>query len=1219
MKKNLFLVALFFSFSFALFAQGVYPVQKAMEEIKSSAALNELSDEDVSDILVNTNYYNPRTQAYYGYFNQSIDGIPIKNAIAIVVIDKNGKTITNSNTFLSNAKSRIVNGKNNIDIEKALVKASEQLGIQNPKVVPSAERRQGAELVFEKSNISNSPILAKKHYIIEDGKLHLAYEFSIDMKNSPDYWEYTVDATSGEFIKKDNLTTYCNHTAGQFGKAENCEHEHSTRINASLSMAGESYNIFPLPTESPLHGSRTIVTDPAIPASSPFGWHDDDGDGIADYSYTRGNNVYAFSDFDDDDASDGDDPDGGAALNFDFPLDFNLEPTSNKDASTTNLFYTVNMMHDINYLHGFDEVSGNFQSMNFSGDGTGGDEVHAQSFDGFQLHLDGQDLDANGNPTKINNANFSTPQEGFSGRMQMYLWDRATSGIYISQPSLLEGYITEYGTAQFGSLIPESFESPIEGKIALARDASPGSETQSCKDIVNTDEISGNFAMIDRGLCDFSLKAYNAEQAGAIAVLICNVSGVNGGDGDETLTMAAGELADQVHIPALFLKKSDCDKIKISINSGVDVTMRLHEIESSGPAFTDGSLDNGVIAHEFAHGISNRLVSGPLSVSCLTNQEQMGEGWSDFYALAVTAEEGDQGSDVRGIGNFADGKNVDGRGIRRFPYSTDMNICPLTYDDIKTGSIPHGVGEIWAATLWDLYWKFVDQYGFDADFTNVDSGNARAIELVTEALKHTVCQPGYLSGRTGILQADQLLYGGEHECMIWEVFARRGMGYGASQGETDNVQDGIESYLTKPSCLNSFQIVQIDAEGGKLSQAGEEVELTVNASNYTNETKDNLIVKVNLPDGLEYVDGSAIITYGFNENDNPENFIADKDKSSTKNGKNRGSFIEFEIGTLENEKSANIVFKVVSDPDRKSPSFFFNNFEDENLEGWDVTNEEGLIYYWTSSDAYAHSGILSQSIYYEADVEMDASLYTPSIKLVGTNPVLRFYHLIESEQGADGGFIMVSTDGGNSYAKAPNKFLRNGYNSDIQYTTFAIPELRGFSGSTQGQFIDSYLDLSDYAGQDVNIRFRFGSDDNTAPAVALPGWYVDDVQLIDMVSYPLSACLIDGSNELCTDLDAILIDSDSSVGTNDLGSRFELEVYPNPADDYVSIALQSTISEIVTIKILSMDGKLVTSNQMKINTNKSIKSLDLSGISAGIYTLVIESNGAVRTEKLVVY
>jgi len=130
---------------------------------------------------------------------------------------------------------------------------------------------------------------------------------------------------------------------------------------------------------------------------------------------------------------------------------------------------------------------------------------------------------------------------------------------------------------------------------------------------------------------------------------------------------------------------------------------------------------------------------------------------------------------------------------------------------------------------------------------------------------------------------------------------------------------------------------------------------------------------------------------------------------------------------------------------------------------------------------------------------------------------------------------------------------------------------------------------------------------------------VDDVQLIDMVSYPLSACLIDGSNELCTDLDAILIDSDSSVGTNDLGSRFELEVYPNPVDDYVSIAIQSTISEIVTIKILSMDGKLVTSNQMKINTNKSIKSLDLSGISAGIYTLVIESNGAVRTEKLVVY
>lgn len=47
----------------------------------------------------------------------------------------------------------------------------------------------------------------------------------------------------------------------------------------------------------------------------------------------------------------------------------------------------------------------------------------------------------------------------------------------------------------------------------------------------------------------------------------------------------------------------------------------------------DGDFDNGVIAHEYAHGISNRLVG--TSVSCLDNTEQMGEGWSDFLPMRV--------------------------------------------------------------------------------------------------------------------------------------------------------------------------------------------------------------------------------------------------------------------------------------------------------------------------------------------------------------------------------------------------------------------------------------------------------------------------------------------------------------------------------------------------------------------------------------------------------
>ena len=56
----------------------------------------------------------------------------------------------------------------------------------------------------------------------------------------------------------------------------------------------------------------------------------------------------------------------------------------------------------------------------------------------------------------------------------------------------------------------------------------------------------------------------------------------------------------------------------------------------------DGSFDNGIVAHEYGHGISNRLTAGASTTNCLQNAEQMGEGWSDWFGLMITMEEGDQ-------------------------------------------------------------------------------------------------------------------------------------------------------------------------------------------------------------------------------------------------------------------------------------------------------------------------------------------------------------------------------------------------------------------------------------------------------------------------------------------------------------------------------------------------------------------------------------------------
>ena len=58
---------------------------------------------------------------------------------------------------------------------------------------------------------------------------------------------------------------------------------------------------------------------------------------------------------------------------------------------------------------------------------------------------------------------------------------------------------------------------------------------------------------------------------------------------------------------------------------------------------------------------------------CLSNQEQMGEGWSDYYGVVLTIEPGDIGTDARGVGTYLFGQGAGGAGIRPFPYSTDLS------------------------------------------------------------------------------------------------------------------------------------------------------------------------------------------------------------------------------------------------------------------------------------------------------------------------------------------------------------------------------------------------------------------------------------------------------------------------------------------------------------------------------------------------------------------
>ncbi len=150
-------------------------------------------------------------------------------------------------------------------------------------------------------------------------------------------------------------------------------------------------------------------------------------------------------------------------------------------------------------------------------------------------------------------------------------------------------------------------------------------------------------------------------------------------------------------------------------------------------------------------------------------------------------------------------------------YTTDMAVNEHTYDRIKvTGGSPHRLGEVWATMLWDLTWGLIDQYGFDADFYNGTGGNNIALTLVTEGLTLQPCSPGFVDGRDAILAADANIYGGANACIIWNAFARRGLGLSADQGSTADRTDGTEAFdIPFPPialCKADFTI-ELDANG----------------------------------------------------------------------------------------------------------------------------------------------------------------------------------------------------------------------------------------------------------------------------------------------------------------------------------------------------------------------------------------------------------------------
>jgi extracellular elastinolytic metalloproteinase len=211
--------------------------------------------------------------------------------------------------------------------------------------------------------------------------------------------------------------------------------------------------------------------------------------------------------------------------------------------------------------------------------------------------------------------------------------------------------------------------------------------------------------------------------------------------------------------------------------------------------------ESDVVYHEYTHGLSNRLVVDAGGVSTLSygQSRAMGEAWSDWYALDYLVDQGLE-KDTGTVGDVRLGRYLTaGSTIRSepldCPVGTTATICGggvdtgtggYTYGDygrVSRGAEVHADGEIWAQTLWDLRNAI---------------GSKKAESLVTRAMELSPSNPSYLDERNSILQADLVVNGGRLQKKIWQVFAKRGMGFFAASVDGDDAAP-VEDFSLPPS------------------------------------------------------------------------------------------------------------------------------------------------------------------------------------------------------------------------------------------------------------------------------------------------------------------------------------------------------------------------------------------------------------------------------------
>ena len=201
----------------------------------------------------------------------------------------------------------------------------------------------------------------------------------------------------------------------------------------------------------------------------------------------------------------------------------------------------------------------------------------------------------------------------------------ATPRLHVNSPPAIAGNYA-VGTAGFGPSVSSPGQTANLVQALDAADGAGPSTTDGCSPLTNAGAISGNLALIDRGMCTFVTKVKNAQNAGAVAVVIVdNVSaGTPPGMGGSDATIT---------IPAVSITLANGNTIKAQLGSGVNATVLLDHSAPGGTdsqgrvlVFTPNPLQGGSsVSHWDTSAFPNQLmepnINGDLTHSVTTPRD----------------------------------------------------------------------------------------------------------------------------------------------------------------------------------------------------------------------------------------------------------------------------------------------------------------------------------------------------------------------------------------------------------------------------------------------------------------------------------------------------------------------------------------------------------------------------------------------------------------------